>query len=77
MPGDPGEPSVTTLVCFTSPGIPHALCFLGRMVLSQLGRIAPRDYGAISVERHCEEQSDEAIHSFFARRDGLLRWRSQ
>src|SRR5258706_2272250 len=23
--------------------------------------------------RHCEERSDEAIHSFFARRDGLLR----
>jgi hypothetical protein len=25
-------------------------------------------------QRHCEEQSDEAIHSFFARRDGLLRF---
>jgi len=24
--------------------------------------------------RHCEEQSDEAIHSSFARRDGLLRF---
>src|SRR5260370_41902805 len=24
--------------------------------------------------RHCEEQSDEAIHSFFALRDGLLRY---
>jgi hypothetical protein len=24
--------------------------------------------------RHCEERSDEAIHSFFARRDGLLRF---
>ena len=23
--------------------------------------------------RHCEERSDEAIHSFFARQDGLLR----
>src|SRR6266403_2069705 len=23
--------------------------------------------------RHCEERSDEAIHTFFARRDGLLR----
>src|SRR5712672_983662 len=23
--------------------------------------------------RHCEERSDEAIHSFFTRRDGLLR----
>jgi hypothetical protein len=24
--------------------------------------------------RHCEERSDEAIHSFFARLDGLLRF---
>src|SRR5882757_4515774 len=24
--------------------------------------------------RHCEERSDEAIHSFFTRRDGLLRF---
>src|SRR3977135_1839980 len=24
--------------------------------------------------RHCEERSDEAIHSFFPRRDGLLRF---
>jgi hypothetical protein len=28
-------------------------------------------------QRHCEERSDEAIHSFFARRHGLLRLRSQ
>jgi hypothetical protein len=27
--------------------------------------------------RHCEERSDEAIHSFFLLRDGLLRLRSQ
>src|SRR6266581_7705118 len=26
------------------------------------------------VCRHCEERSDEAIHSFFARHDGLLRF---
>jgi hypothetical protein len=24
--------------------------------------------------RHCEERSDEAIHSFFSRPDGLLRF---
>jgi len=24
--------------------------------------------------RHCEERSDEAIHSFFTRQDGLLRF---
>jgi hypothetical protein len=23
------------------------------------------------IRRHCEERSDEAIHSFFARRDGM------
>jgi NitT/TauT family transport system substrate-binding protein len=28
--------------------------------------------GGVS-DRHCEERSDEAIHSFFSRRDGLLR----
>ncbi|MGB8399848.1 4-hydroxy-tetrahydrodipicolinate synthase [Bradyrhizobium sp.] len=27
--------------------------------------------------RHCEEHSEEAIHSSFTRPDGLLRWRSQ
>jgi hypothetical protein len=26
----------------------------------------------LRFKRHCEERSDEAIHSFFARRDGLL-----
>ena len=28
----------------------------------------------LHVHRHCEERSDEAIHSFFARPDGLLRF---
>jgi hypothetical protein len=34
--------------------------------LAQLGRIAPRDRGRVSYAkaRHCEERSDEAIHSF-------------
>src|SRR5258705_11453189 len=27
----------------------------------------------LTVSRHCEERSDEAIHSFLMRRDGLLR----
>jgi hypothetical protein len=27
-----------------------------------------------TYQRHCEEQSDETIHSFFVRRDGLLRF---
>jgi hypothetical protein len=32
---------------------------------AQLGRIAPREGGGVLC-RHCEEQSDEAIHSSFA-----------
>jgi len=54
MPGVAGGPVVTTLVCLLpilharlwvqrAPGIPHALCFLGRKIHAQLGRIAPRD----------------------------------
>ena len=36
---------------------------------------APRDRENVSefARRHCEERSDEAIHSSFARRHGLLR----
>ena len=30
--------------------------------------------GGFLIPRHCEERSDEAIHSFFMRRDGLLRY---
>jgi hypothetical protein len=33
-----------------------------------------RDSNFKELCRHCEERSDEAIHSFFARRDGLLRF---
>src|SRR5258705_8156805 len=38
----------------------------GRKNYAQLGRIAPREHETMSVSRHCEEQSDEAIHSYFA-----------
>jgi hypothetical protein len=38
--------------------------FAGRRIFAQLGRIAPRECGVIFL-RHCEERSDEAIHSFF------------
>src|SRR5258705_13694213 len=34
---------------------------------------AARSRSRIRSYRHCEERSDEAIHSFLARRDGLLR----
>jgi hypothetical protein len=59
--------------------------FSGRKIHARLGRIAPRDREVVSgVPRHCEERlvrrsstseggSDEAIHSSFTRRDGLLR----
>src|SRR5438445_6082743 len=33
-----------------------------------------RDNGLTLEFRHCEEQSDEAIHSFFVRSHGLLRF---
>src|SRR6266478_3882794 len=35
-----------------APGIPCALCFLGRTVLAPLGRIAPRECGVVSQIRH-------------------------
>jgi len=31
-------------------------------------------YPSYKDVRHCEERSDEAIHSFFTRRNGLLRF---
>jgi len=37
-----------------------------RKFLANLGHIGPRDREVVS-SRHCEEQSDEAIHPFFAR----------
>jgi hypothetical protein len=37
------------------------------------GEIAPRECEGVS-RRHCEEHSDEAIHSFFVRLHGLLRF---
>src|SRR5216683_3405066 len=76
MPVDPSEPVVTTLVCFVlfrtrgcgcsgHPAFPAPSVFLGERFLQNLGRIAPRECGGASVERrHCEERSDEAIHSF-------------
>ena len=57
--GVSGGPVVTTLVCFLhlhtrlrvqrASGFPCALCFLGRMVHAQPGRIAPRDRGTAST----------------------------
>jgi hypothetical protein len=40
---------------------------------AKLARIARRDREVVS-SRHCEEHSDEAIHSFFVLCHGLLRF---
>src|SRR6058998_2729866 len=79
MPGRSGVTVVTMLVCFIlfctrgcgrikRPAFPAPSEFQGGWFLQNLGRIAPRDCGVISGirRRHCEEQSDEAIHSYFA-----------
>src|SRR5258708_37037236 len=74
MPGVPANLAVTTLVCFVlfrtrgcgctgHPAFPTPSVFSGRIVHAPLGRIAPRECGGVSC-RHCEERSDEAIHSF-------------
>jgi hypothetical protein len=40
--------------------------------MAKLARNARRD-GECVLKRHCEERSDEAIHSFFTLQDGSLR----
>src|ERR1700687_402040 len=82
MPGETGVTVVTTLVCSFyfaceaagASSARHSLRPLigGREIHRNLGRIKPRDRKAVS-QRHCEEQSDEAIHSFFLLY-GLLRF---
>jgi hypothetical protein len=46
--------------------------FLGRVKLMQTSGASRRE-NADAYLRHCEEQGDEAIHSFFVRQNGLLR----
>jgi hypothetical protein len=86
MPGQSGGPVVTTLVCFTihsharlrvhwHPAFPTPSIFQGGRFMHHSGasrREIAKPYLKL-VSRHCEEQSDEAIHSFFVRQDGLLR----
>src|SRR3984893_17569243 len=56
MPGQLGEPVVTTLVCFIyfareaagALGARHSPRPHGRRIHAQLGRIAPRDRGVVS-----------------------------
>jgi len=47
--------------------------FGGRWFVQSSDAFASRECGRLP-QRHCEERSDEAIHSFFARQDGLLRF---
>src|SRR6476661_4865281 len=82
MPGCSGVTVVTTLVCFF---ISHArlrahrarhslrpLISGGHEIQAKLARKAAARSRS-RVCRHCVEQSDEAIHSSFAWRNGLLR----
>jgi hypothetical protein len=65
----------TRLRVHRAPGIPHALYLSGRRLIANLGRIPPRECEGVA-ERHCEERSDEAIHSYllsFLLIHGLLR----
>ena len=41
-----------------APGIPHALRLLGRMILSQLGRIAPRECEVVSFPGYLKIESE-------------------
>ncbi len=84
MPGDSGVlvyscafyqcQAHTRLRVQRAPGVPHAL--FGRKIHQRLGRIAPRGRSRIQNYRGVIARSpcDEAIHSFFARHNGLLRF---
>jgi hypothetical protein len=87
MPGESGATVVTTLVCYhhtlhtrlrvqRAPGIPHALCFPGRTVHAQLGRLAPRECGRASfvIARRRKRRSNPA---FYSRRQWIASLRSQ
>jgi hypothetical protein len=64
----------TRLRVHWAPGIPRALCFQGEGFMHN-SDASRRGIAELCLElRHCEERSDEAIHSFFVRRNGLLRF---
>jgi len=88
MPGRSGVTVVTMLVCLffithEAAGASRARHSL-RPLISESGTSMAKNSDASRREnagsylnlerRHCEERSDEAIHSSFARRDGLLRF---
>jgi hypothetical protein len=70
-----------------APGVSCALCSLEGRRFPKLGQIVPRERGCLSQlatslrgangSRECapdDRLRDEAIHSFFARRNGLRRF---
>jgi hypothetical protein len=75
MPGDLGEPVVTTLVCFFhlharlrvhwAPGIPHALCFQGRKIHAHLGRIR-----AAGMQSYSQTYERTTLSVVFTRESG-------
>ena len=69
--------------CSAHPVFPAPSVFEGKEFLAKLGRIVSRERELVFGGRHClrqtrsvcaRERSDAAIHSFFARPDGLLRF---
>jgi hypothetical protein len=87
MSGTPGDLAVNTRVhthypmrtrgcgCARHPAFPAPSGWRGRMIFEYLGRIVPRDRGGVPRCRHCEERSDEAIHTYFVCcKAGLLRF---
>jgi hypothetical protein len=85
--GCSGATVVTTLACFLlhagprvrrAPGIPHALCFFGRMVHAQLGRYQRRGIAQAYLNKSDvipRSESDEAIQA--SRFDWIASVRSQ
>src|SRR5881296_2723621 len=77
MPGSSGVTVVTTLVCFVlfrtrgcgrieRPAFPAPSEFEGSWSKTSGGSRCENAESYLKMERrHCEEQSDEAIHSFF------------
>jgi len=83
MPGVPGVTVVTMLVCFfilharlrahQTPGIPCALLLEGNGDFWQGSGETSREIADTCLHVIARSESDEAIHSFLERPDGLLR----
>src|ERR1700675_4642952 len=62
--------------CSAHPAFPAPSVFEGGRFFNSSGAWRREDAELCSQmeQRHCEERSDEAIHSSFTRKDGLLRF---